>query len=235
MNKAGAEMICIENLTKSYNKGKSNAFDAIKDINLTIDDQDLIAIVGTSGAGKSTLLHIMATIDDADYGTVKIDGTDITKINSRKKASLRNEKIGIVIQDYALINEYSVIENVMLPLAFSKTKKKKDVARKALLDVGIEHLSKKQISKLSGGEKQRVAIARAIVTNPKYIFADEPTGNLDSKTTKGIMDLFKALHNTGKTVVIVTHDLFVAGECNRVVTLVDGKIANDVNQNIISN
>lgn len=219
-------MIIVKNLTKTYNKGKSNQFNAIENITFSVDDNELVAIVGTSGAGKSTLLHIVSTIDNATSGEVEIDGCDITKISNAKRAEMRNKQIGLVIQDYALINDYNVLENVMLPLTFSKVKNKKEKALSALSDIGIEHLAKKQISKLSGGEKQRVAIARAIVNNPKYIFADEPTGNLDSVTTEGIIDLFQTLNKKGKTIIIITHDMNVANKCHRVIRLADGKIVN---------
>lgn len=219
-------MIIVKNLTKTYNKGKSNQFNAIENITFSVDDNELVAIVGTSGAGKSTLLHIVSTIDNATSGEVEIDGCDITKISNAKRAEMRNKQIGLVIQDYALINDYNVLENVMLPLTFSKVKNKKEKALSALSDIGIEHLAKKQISKLSGGEKQRVAIARAIVNNPKYIFADEPTGNLDSVTTEGIIDLFQALNKKGKTIIIITHDMNVANKCHRIIRLADGKIVN---------
>lgn len=219
-------MIIVKNLTKTYNKGKSNQFNAIENITFSVDDNELVAIVGTSGAGKSTLLHIVSTIDNATSGEVEIDGCDITKISNAKRAETRNKQIGLVIQDYALINDYNVLENVMLPLTFSKVKNKKEKALSALSDIGIEHLAKKQISKLSGGEKQRVAIARAIVNNPKYIFADEPTGNLDSVTTEGIIDLFQTLNKKGKTIIIITHDMNVANKCHRIIRLADGKIVN---------
>ena len=219
-------MIIVKNLTKTYNKGKSNQFNAIENITFSVDDNELVAIVGTSGAGKSTLLHIVSTIDNATSGEVEIDGCDITKISNAKRAEMRNKQIGLVIQDYALINDYNVLENVMLPLTFSKVKNKKEKALSALSDIGIEHLAKKQISKLSGGEKQRVAIARAIVNNPKYIFADEPTGNLDSVTTEGIIDLFQTLNKKGKTIIIITHDMNVANKCHRIIRLADGKIVN---------
>ncbi len=219
-------MIIVKNLTKTYNKGKSNQFNAIENITFSVDDNELVAIVGTSGAGKSTLLHIVSTIDNTTSGEVEIDGCDITKISNAKRAEMRNKQIGLVIQDYALINDYNVLENVMLPLTFSKVKNKKEKALSALSDIGIEHLAKKQISKLSGGEKQRVAIARAIVNNPKYIFADEPTGNLDSVTTEGIIDLFQTLNKKGKTIIIITHDMNVANKCHRIIRLADGKIVN---------
>lgn len=219
-------MIIVKNLTKTYNKGKNNQFNAIENITFSVDDNELVAIVGTSGAGKSTLLHIVSTIDNATSGEVEIDGCDITKISNAKRAEMRNKQIGLVIQDYALINDYNVLENVMLPLTFSKVKNKKEKALSALSDIGIEHLAKKQISKLSGGEKQRVAIARAIVNNPKYIFADEPTGNLDSVTTEGIIDLFQTLNKKGKTIIIITHDMNVANKCHRIIRLADGKIVN---------
>lgn len=219
-------MLKIENLTKTYNYKKSNAFTALKDVSLEVEDGEMLAIIGKSGAGKSTLLHIIGCIDKFEKGSYIIDGTDVHSLSDNKLAKIRNEKVGIVMQDFALIDEYSVIENVMIPLNFSKKKlgKPKELAMKALERVGLANLAKKPVSKLSGGQKQRVAIARAIVNDPSFILADEPTGALDTKTSSEIMELFTELNKSGKTVIIITHDLTVADICKRKVEISDGRI-----------
>ena len=219
-------MLKIENLTKTYNYKKSNAFTALKDVSLEVEDGEMLAIIGKSGAGKSTLLHIIGCIDKFEKGSYIIDGTDVHSLSDNKLAKIRNEKVGIVMQDFALIDEYSVIENVMIPLNFSKKKlgKPKELAMKALERVGIANLAKKPVSKLSGGQKQRVAIARAIVNDPSFILADEPTGALDTKTSSEIMELFTELNKSGKTVIIITHDLTVADKCKRKVEIGDGRM-----------
>lgn len=219
-------MLKIENLTKTYNYKKSNAFTALKDVSLEVEDGEMLAIIGKSGAGKSTLLHIIGCIDKFEKGSYIIDGTDVHSLSDNKLAKIRNEKVGIVMQDFALIDEYSVIENVMIPLNFSKKKlgKPKELAMKALERVGIANLAKKPVSKLSGGQKQRVAIARAIVNDSSFILADEPTGALDTKTSSEIMELFTELNKSGKTVIIITHDLTVADKCKRKVEISDGRI-----------
>lgn len=219
-------MLKIENLTKTYNYKKPNAFTALKDVSLEVADGEMLAIIGKSGAGKSTLLHIIGCIDKFEKGSYTIDGTDVHSLSDNKLAKIRNEKVGIVMQDFALIDEYSVIENVMIPLNFSKKKlgKPKELAMKALEKVGIANLAKKPVSKLSGGQKQRVAIARAIVNDPSFILADEPTGALDTKTSSEIMELFTELNKSGKTVIIITHDLTVADKCKRKVEISDGRI-----------
>lgn len=219
-------MLKIENLTKTYNYKKSNAFTALKDVSLEVEDGEMLAIIGKSGAGKSTLLHIIGCIDKFEKGSYIIDGTDVHSLSDNKLAKIRNEKVGIVMQDFALIDEYSVIENVMIPLNFSKKKlgKPKELAMKALERVGLANLAKKPVSKLSGGQKQRVAIARAIVNDPSFILADEPTGALDTKTSSEIMELFTELNKSGKTVIIITHDFTVADKCKRKVEISDGRI-----------
>ncbi len=218
-------MIQLENIYKTYNLGKSNAFTALKGINLTIDEGEMVAIIGKSGAGKSTLMHIIGCIDDFEKGTYKLADRDVSKISENKRATIRNSEIGIVLQDFALVEEYSAIENVMIPLYFSKNKgKKKERAKEALRKMGIEELADKRVNKLSGGQKQRVAIARAIVNNPKLLLADEPTGALDVNTSAEIMKEFKRLNEEGMTIVIITHDMDVAKGCERVVEISDGEI-----------
>lgn len=219
-------MIEIKNLTKTYNYKKSNAFTALKDISLKIDDGEMVAIIGKSGAGKSTLLHIIGCIDTFEKGEYTIDDVNVHNLSDKKLAKIRNENVGIVMQDFALVEEYTVIENVKIPLYFTKKKYKNSnsLALDALEKVGIKELAKKPVNKLSGGQKQRVAIARAIVNNPSFILADEPTGALDTKTSAEIMELFKALNDEGKTIVIITHDLGVADKCKRKIEISDGKI-----------
>ena len=219
-------MIEIKNLTKTYNYKKSNAFTALEDISLKIEDGEMLAIVGKSGAGKSTLLHIIGCIDTFEKGEYTIDDIDVHKLSDKKLANIRNEKVGIVMQDFALVEEYTVIENVKIPLYFSKKKKGKanTLALEALEKVGIKELAKKPVNKLSGGQKQRVAIARAIVNDPSFILADEPTGALDTKTSAEIMELFRKLNDEGKTVIIITHDPGVAEKCKRKIEISDGKI-----------
>ena len=222
-------MIKIENVTKIYNHKRSNEFEALHSVSAEIQDGELVAIIGRSGAGKSTLLHILACIDSYQEGEYSIDGTLIKDLSERQYAKIRNEKIGMVMQDFALVEDFTALENVMIPLNFSKKKikGKKEKALAALRSVGIEELAKKPCNKLSGGQKQRVAIARAIVNEPSMILADEPTGALDTKTSAEIMELFKALNKQGRTVVIVTHDPKVAEQCGRVIEINDGKIADD--------
>lgn len=220
-------MIRLVNINKTYNYKKANAFCTLKGINLSINDGEMLAIIGKSGAGKSTLMHILGCIDDFESGDYLIDDINVKDISNGKKAEIRNKKIGIVMQDFALIEEYTVIENVMVPLLFDKSKKdKKKTAIKAIESVGIGDLTNKAVNKLSGGQKQRVAIARAIVNDPVFILADEPTGALDSNTSLEIMQVFKDLNKLGKTIIIITHDKDVAQKCDRIVEMKDGSFIN---------
>ncbi len=219
-------MIKISNITKKYNPKKSNEFEALHGISCEINDGELVAVIGKSGAGKSTLLHILACIDNYQEGEYTIDGTLVKNLSEKQYAKIRNEKIGMVMQDFALVEDFTALENVMIPLNFSKQKikNKKEKALAALKSVGIGELAKKPCNKLSGGQKQRVAIARAIVNEPSMIFADEPTGALDTKTSAEIMALFKSLNKQGRTVVIVTHDPKIAEQCDRIIEISDGRI-----------
>lgn len=219
-------MIEINGLYKTYNYKKSSAFEALHNISLHIDKGSLNAVIGKSGSGKSTLLHILGCIDSFEKGSYKFNGNEISKLNEKKRALFRSDNVGIVLQDFSLIETYSVIENVMLPFYFS-TKSKDDTRKKALSaleSVGMDKLADKSVNKLSGGQKQRVAIARAIVNSPQLLLADEPTGALDTATSAEIMKLFHQLHNSGITIVIVTHDLEIARQCERVIEISDGKI-----------
>lgn len=219
-------MIKLNNIHKVYNQHKANECEALKGVSLEISNGEMAAIIGKSGAGKSTLLHILACIDSYEEGELYFDDLLIKNLSEKQSAKIRNEKIGIVMQDFALVDNFTSIENVMLPLDFAKNKSrnKTELALNALKSVGMEELAKKSVNQLSGGQKQRVAIARAIVNNPDIILADEPTGALDSKTAAEIMNIFKELHNQGQTVIIVTHDLGVAKQCDRIIEISDGVI-----------
>lgn len=217
-------VIDIRNLTKIYGKGEAET-KALDNVNLQVDKGELIAIVGPSGSGKSTLLNILGCLDKATAGEYKLDGIDIMKAGNAKLSVIRNEKIGFVFQNFNLLYDYNLIENVSLPLSYSKNKKgMKDNAKKLLEDFGLKDHLEKTPDKLSGGQKQRVAIARAIIANPEIILADEPTGALDQKTGKQIIDKLIDINKTGTTVIIITHDMNVAKRCNRILKIEDGKL-----------
>ena len=219
-------MIKIENLHKTYNAGKNNAFHALKGVSLEIEDGEMVAIIGKSGAGKSTLMHIIGCIDDFEEGKYFLNGEDVSDFKENNRAKIRYKEIGIVLQDFALIENYSVFENVMVPTHFCKGKKsdKKLKAMSVLQQVGMADLANKSVNKLSGGLKQRVAIARAMINNPGILLADEPTGALDVNTGNEIMDLFTKLNENGTTVIIITHDMDVANMCDRIIEISDGEI-----------
>lgn len=221
-------MIEIDNIYKIYNKGKVNEFTALKGVSLRISEGEMVAVIGKSGAGKSTLMHIIGCIDDFEQGKYYLNGQDVSKLNEKKRAIIRNRDIGIVLQDFALMENYTVIENVLMPLFFSKDagnrRVREEKAKDILSQLEMDEIMDKKVNKLSGGQKQRVAIARAMINNPKVILADEPTGALDVKTSLEIMNVFKKLNAKGTTVIIITHDMEVANECNRVIEICDGNI-----------
>lgn len=219
-------MIQLREIHKIYNQKKANEFKALNGVSLTIEDGEMVAIIGKSGAGKSTLLHILACIDSYESGEYRIDDVLVKNTNEKQLARIRNEKIGMVMQDYALIDDFTAIQNVMLPLDFAKKTMgyKKEMALQALDVVQMKQYADKSVNQLSGGQKQRIAIARAIVNKPSMILADEPTGALDSKTSAEIMKLFHDLHDQGRTIVIVTHDRNIADQCERIIQIEDGRI-----------
>ena len=198
----------------------------LKGIDLSIKKGEMVAIKGVSGAGKSTLLHILGCLDKPTKGLYLLNGVDATKASSAELAKIRNEKIGFVMQHFALVEDDNALQNVGIPLLFGGTKFSLiDVqAMKCLRQLGIESLAKQRVSKLSGGEKQRVAIARALVNQPEIILADEPTGALDIENTAMILKIFCDLNEQGKTVIIVTHEDYVANFCKRTITISDGRI-----------
>ena len=219
-------MIQLREIHKIYNQKKANEFKALNGVSLTIEDGEMVAIIGKSGAGKSTLLHILACIDSYESGEYRIDDVLVKNTSEKQLARIRNEKIGMVMQDYALIDDFTAIQNVMLPLDFAKKtmSHKKEMALQALDVVQMKQYADKSVNQLSGGQKQRIAIARAIVNKPSMILADEPTGALDSKTSAEIMKLFHDLHDQGRTIVIVTHDRNIADQCERIIQIEDGRI-----------
>ena len=221
-------MIELTNVSKKYTVGENDFF-ALNDVSLKVEKGEFVSICGASGSGKTTLLNIIGTIDECTDGTYLFDDKNVSKMNDGKRAKLRNEQIGFVLQDFALINSQTVLYNVMLPMLLGKTRYRdiKVKAMKALQSVGIADQAQKKANQLSGGQRQRVAIARALVNEPGLILADEPTGQLDSETGKQIMGIFKKLNETGITVMIVTHDKSVAECANRTVTISDGKIVSD--------
>lgn len=224
VHQEGIVMIELKNITKIYNPKKHNRFRALNGITFSVNDGEFCAIIGKSGSGKSTLLHIIGMLDTFSGGEYFLNGKNVSKFNERAAAKIRARSIGFVKQDFALIDEYSALDNVMIPLYSIKASDKKKKALLAIEKLGIINLANKEVSQLSGGEKQRVAIARAIVNDPKIILADEPTGSLDSKTAAEIMSVFKRLNDDGKTVIIVTHDLGIAKQCDRIIEISDGEI-----------
>jgi len=219
-------MIEISKLNKYYKIG-NDKMHALKDITLNIRNGEILAIMGKSGAGKSTLMNMIGLLDKYDSGSLKIDGIEVSMLGDSKLAKLRNEKIGFVMQDFSLLEQKTVLMNVMLPLYFNNRynfSNMKKIAIEMLKRVGIAEQANKKANQLSGGQKQRVAIARAIVNDPSFILADEPTGALDTKTSAEIMELFKNLNDDGKTVIIITHDMGIAQACQRKIEISDGKI-----------
>lgn len=223
-------LIELQSIKKSYASGRGTPPVAVLNgIDLRIDEGELVAIKGASGAGKSTLLHILGCLDKPTEGKYLLNGENVSKESSGQLSKIRNKAFGFVMQHFALIEEDTVLQNVGVPLLFAKVpygqidKKSTEI----LQALGIVHLAKKRVSHLSGGEKQRVAIARAMVNDPGILLADEPTGSLDTQNTAMIMDIFNELNRQGKTVIIVTHEDFVAQSCGRVLTISDGKITGD--------
>ncbi len=216
-------VIDLHEVTKAYQMGLVTV-QALGGITLRIDAGEWVAIMGPSGSGKSTLMNILGCLDTATGGVYLLDGIDVSKLNDDRLAQIRNQKVGFVFQAYNLLARTSAVDNVAMPLRYCKSVNCRDRAKAALIRVGLADRLHHRPNQLSGGEQQRVAIARALVNEPAIILADEPTGNLDSKSGKEIMTLLVSLHDQGLTIVTVTHDATIAGYAQRVVHLQDGLI-----------
>ena len=221
-------MISVKNLKKTYFLGGEEVH-ALDDVSLLIKEHEFVAIIGQSGSGKSTFMNMLGCLDRPDSGEITLDGTDILKCKEKELSVIRNKKIGFIFQQFHLLPKLSALENVELPLIYQgmPTKKRREKAVKALKAVGLEKRMNHKPNQLSGGQQQRVAIARALVGEPSLILADEPTGNLDSRSGKEIMMLLHNLYEEGNTIVLITHDNNVAMEAPRQVQISDGKIIKD--------
>lgn len=221
-------MIKLADVTKIYGT-EENGTKALDNVSLTINDGEMIAIMGTSGSGKSTLINLLGGMDTLTSGTYLYNGTDVGNMKLSELHKFRKNNISFVFQHFALMNHYTVFENVEVPLRAKRIKRarRKEIVMEKLKMLGIEELAKKLPVQISGGQQQRCAIARALAADNQLILADEPTGALDSKTGKEIMDIFTDIKHLGKTVIIVTHDNKIADRCERIIRIEDGKIVKD--------
>lgn len=222
-------MIKTENIEKTYKKGTVSTH-VLRNITLSIDRGEYVAIMGTSGTGKTTLMNILGCLDKPTSGKLELDGVDVCTLDDDALSALRNKKIGFVFQQFFLLERTTALDNVLLPFIYADSYPEDAVerARKALVRVGLEDRIKYLASELSGGQQQRVAIARALINDPDVILADEPTGNLDSKSTDEILEIFSRLNKEGRTIVVVTHDWAVAEYAQRILELKDGQIKESV-------
>jgi putative ABC transport system ATP-binding protein len=215
-------VIKVENLTKTYTMGESEVL-ALRGVSLVVRDGEFVALMGPSGSGKSTLMHLLGCLDRPSAGRYWLDGQDVGGLSRGEQAAVRNEQIGFVFQTFNLLPRLSALENVAMPLTYrGRLKGIREQAAEALERVGLADRLHHRPTELSGGQRQRVAVARALVTSPALILADEPTGNLDSKTGSDIMALLTELNGEGLTIILVTHDLTVAGYAKRVLQMQDG-------------
>lgn len=221
-------LIHIEHIMKIYNPGE-NEVHALDDVSLDIQTGEFVAIIGQSGSGKSTLMNMLGCLDAPTSGTYILSGKDVSHLSDNELSDIRNQQIGFIFQGFNLIPNLTALENVELPLIYRgmPAKERHDCSLEALRIVGLEHRVDHKPSEMSGGQQQRVAIARAIAAKPPVILADEPTGNLDSSSTKEIMKILHDLHDTGRTVILITHDDQIAANAKRVVRIMDGKIESD--------
>jgi putative ABC transport system ATP-binding protein len=219
-------MIRIEAMTKHYRMGDSVVY-ALDGVDLTVEKGEFVSITGASGSGKSTMMHLIGCLDRPTTGYYYIDNQRVDRLSDRRLARIRNTYIGFVFQTFNLINRTTALDNVAVPLIYARKRGARAAATQALERVGLAPRAHHRPSELSGGERQRVAIARALVNNPPLLLADEPTGNLDSRTGEQILELFHELHRDGVTIILVTHEMAVAAQAQRVVRMKDGKILED--------
>ena len=224
-------LVEIKDVCKVYNPGE-NEVRALDHVSLTIDEQEFVAIIGHSGSGKSTLMNMLGCLDVPTSGEYWLHGQDVSALSDDALSDIRNREIGFIFQGFNLIPNLTALENVELPLIYRGVAKsvREELSVEALKKVGLEHRMDHKPSEMSGGQQQRVAIARAIAQAPPVILADEPTGNLDSNSTKEIMDILKGLHKEGRTVILITHDNEIAAQAKRVIKIRDGKIESDSGQ-----
>ena len=224
------ELIEIRNMCKIYNPGE-NEVRALDHVDLQIDRHEFVAIIGQSGSGKSTLMNMLGCLDVPTSGTYYLNGQDVSHLTDDELSDIRNREIGFIFQGFNLIANMTALENVELPLIYRGVPKKEreELSRTALKKVGLEKRMDHKPSEMSGGQQQRVAIARAIAQAPPVILADEPTGNLDSGSTKEIMGILKELHKEGRTVILITHDNEIAARAKRIIRIMDGKSVADIN------
>ncbi len=226
-NKRQNHVINLSDVTKSYDLG-GEKLQILKGISVTINQGELVAIVGPSGSGKSTLMHIMGLLDKQSEGRVELAGHDVSGLNEVELAKMRNQYIGFIFQQFNLLSRTSALENVLLPTIYNENPTDHTASAKQILtDLGLGERLKNYPNQLSGGQQQRVAIARALVNDPAVIFADEPTGNLDSKSGHEVIEILKKLNSEGRTIVIVTHDLELAKMAHRTIKIFDGEIVSD--------
>ncbi len=226
MDTGKEKLIELQRLVKTYRVG-TEPVRALRGIDMTIDSNEYLAIMGPSGSGKSTLMNILGCLDVPTSGKYSLRGQDVSKLSQSRLARIRGRQIGFVFQTFELLPRTTALKNVQLPLMYAQMPNRRQRAKEALDRVGLTGWAKHRPNQLSGGQKQRVAIARALAQKPDIILADEPTGNLDSKTGDEIMAIFDALHDEGQTIIIVTHEMTIAERCRRIVTLKDGLIASD--------
>ena len=221
-------MISLTNIVKRYKMGEEE-FSALDGVDLSIDRNEYVALIGPSGSGKSTLMNLLGLLDTPSEGKYVLNGRDTSTMNDNELAKVRNEEIGFIFQSFHLLPRMTVLQNVMQPLVYRgiPSAERVKMATKALDKVGLSHRMGHRPNQLSGGQRQRVAVARALVGNPSILLADEPTGNLDSKTSAEIMALFDELHEQGQTVIVVTHEPDIAAHCHRTLRVSDGKIVQD--------
>ena len=224
-------LVEIKDVCKIYNPGE-NEVRALDHVSLTIDEQEFVAIIGHSGSGKSTLMNMLGCLDVPTSGEYWLHGQDVSALSDDELSDIRNREIGFIFQGFNLIPNLTALENVELPLIYRGVSKsvREELSVEALKKVGLEHRMDHKPSEMSGGQQQRVAIARAIAQAPPVILADEPTGNLDSNSTKEIMDILKGLHKEGRTVILITHDNEIAAQAKRVIMIRDGKVESDSGQ-----